>query len=157
MHLHSPYVFMPRCLTKHWGVYMYIFAFSCLRPSFRLIPTLQSNQITTCNRLPVKLIVAHLVNRSFIFYWTQRPPLCPLLSPTKLIRILLYCSVFGYWDTPFGLLVGFISVVTSRNYTWNRPVTLYILTGRPLVFLCSPGSTADLFGASGIHLQTANH
>jgi hypothetical protein len=29
----------------------------------------------------------------------------------------LYCSVFEYWDTQFGLLVGFISIFTSRNYT----------------------------------------
>jgi hypothetical protein len=28
-----------------------------------------------------------------------------------------YCNVFGYWDTQFGLLIGFISIFTSRNYT----------------------------------------
>jgi hypothetical protein len=26
-----------------------------------------------------------------------------------------------------------------RYYSWNLPVTLYILTGRPLVFFCTPG------------------
>jgi hypothetical protein len=28
-----------------------------------------------------------------------------------------YCSVFGGLDTQFGMLVGFISIFTSRNYT----------------------------------------
>jgi hypothetical protein len=28
-----------------------------------------------------------------------------------------YCDVFEYWDTQVGLLVGFISIFTSRNYT----------------------------------------
>jgi hypothetical protein len=63
----------------------------------------------------------------------------------------------------------YTETVTSNRYkyyTRNLPATLYILTGRPPVFFCSPGSTSlasatsstvDLFGASGIHLETANN
>jgi hypothetical protein len=43
----------------------------------------------------------------------------------------------------------------SQSVSHSLHHTLYIFTGRPLVFFCRPGSTVDLFRASGIHLETS--
>jgi hypothetical protein len=68
-----------------------------------------------------------------------------------------YCNVFGYCDTSFGLLIGFISIFTSCNYMSLLQFSKHMpnLHKANLLYSASlasaTNSTVDLFEASGIH------